>query len=392
MTGTYTHLEVNESEKSGIVHRTVRVTADNQPEAVEVFYDFLTTKPCPIEVLDGFVCSILFYAMQLGNPLRVHGRLSSSAAYNLDDFQRAWALWRPHKYKRIDIIADEIVGLCPKGTKTLQAFSGGVDANFTLLNNNHIRKGKGGYHIEAAVFVQGFDIATQNDDAFHALVDRYRPFLNERGVELHAVKTNSKELAIQDWSDSHTAELAAILHQFDGQFSRALAGSAEPYDHLLFPLGSNPITDHLVSGDLMAFIHDGAGYSRTEKIEALSKHRAFLENLRVCWEGIDNTKNCGSCEKCIRTRLNFSAAGCDAPPCFDKPFTPDLITKIRPRNDVQISELSGIISYLERNDKHPAWKALLEKKIAYLRLYRTLIRLLEKAGLKNLLRKILLRR
>ena len=60
------------------------------------------------------------------------------------------------------------------------------------------------------------------------------------------------------------------MQMFSAEFSHALVGSSEPYDALVLPWGSNPVTDRLLSGGRLAIVHDGAGFSRTDKISFLS--------------------------------------------------------------------------------------------------------------------------
>ena len=76
-------------------------------------------------------------------------------------------------------------------------------------------------------------------------------------------------------------------------------------------------------------VTDGSGFGRTDKVEMLAPYPAVLAAIKVCWEGDDPGKNCGVCEKCVMTRLNFLAAGIRNAPCFDTPLTPELIANLR---------------------------------------------------------------
>jgi hypothetical protein len=69
-------------------------------------------------------------------------------------------------------------------------------------------------------------------------------------------------------------------------------------------------------------------------------------------------RNCGRCEKCIRTKLNFMAAG-KAPVCFDRPPTLSEIVGLRVRNPVQLGYLTDILQTAINNGISDAWiKAL----------------------------------
>src|SRR5262249_536940 len=145
--------------------------------------------------------------------------------------------------------------------------------------------------------------------ALRELIDRTRVVREASGSQLRIVSTNSKEIFQQHWGYTFAAQLAACLHLFSAEFSHALIGSSEPYNALVLPWGSNPVTDHLLSGGCLNVIHDGAAFSRTEKIAFLSGSPAALQSLKVCWEGKNQGRNCGVCEKCVRTLLNFLAVG-----------------------------------------------------------------------------------
>ncbi len=51
----------------------------------------------------------------------------------------------------------------------------------------------------------------------------------------------------------------------------------------------------------MRLVHDGAGYSRTEKVGFVAQHPVATKALKVCWQGKERGRNCGVCEKCVRT-------------------------------------------------------------------------------------------
>jgi hypothetical protein len=56
-------------------------------------------------------------------------------------------------------------------------------------------------------------------------------------------------------------------------------------------------------------VSPGGGTTRTEKVRTIGGLRSVRENLRVCWQGDQLGRNCGRCEKCVRTKVNFLAAG-----------------------------------------------------------------------------------
>lgn len=356
-----------ETSKQGL-RRILRLhkTGTSRDEDQAVFFDLIgdTTSPAPL-VLDGFVFGVIFIAMQLGRPVKVHGRLSRTACFNLAEFQSAWTCWRPEKYQRVDIVPDEIIDLpVPEhAPRAISAFSGGVDGTFTAIRHKHKLLGNGSYPLTDVMLVHGFDVPLGKPEAFDLLLQRIRPFVDELGLGMKVIRTNLKEASGQYWEDSFGVQLAACLHNYSDDFNFALMGSGEPYSNIFYPWGSTPATDYLMSGDQMQLILDGSAYTRTEKIETLRHYPTALRTLKVCWEGGNQERNCGVCEKCIRTKLNLLAVGVSDAPCFDEELDPEQILKIRLINDAQLLELQTIYSYVEKRKIAGLWVDNLKRRI-----------------------------
>jgi len=126
-------------------------------------------------------------------------------------------------------------------------------------------------------------------------------------------------------------------------------GSSEPYDSPVPIWGSTPATDYLLSGRGFSIVHDGAGFSRTEKVKSLARNASARRSIKVCWEGAHQGRNCGVCEKCIRTKLNFLAVGVTFPECFDEGLSEENILGLKVQNDTQLNELKTILHYVEKN-------------------------------------------
>ncbi len=347
---------------------------DPDHSEVEIFFDLLGQKEVPPPaVLDGFVMGILFYAMGSEQDIRVHGAMSRSALRNLNEFQEAWHLWRPSVYQKINIIPDRCIeqSELPAQSDAISAFSGGVDSIFTLLRHSGDRLGNASYNLQKAVLmVHGFDVPLANNHQLEALVERTSPLIDELGCDFRVIRTNLKEVRLQDWEDSCLSQLACCLHNYAHEFGFGLAGSTEPYNGLVLPWGSTPATDYLLSGDNFKIVHDGAGFIRTEKVKEIAKHPTARKVVKVCWEGSETHKNCGLCEKCVRTQLNFIAVGLENPPCFEAPLKIEQIRNINLRNDLQQRELESIIRYSKETGKSGPWLKAAERAVLLFRLKR----------------------
>jgi hypothetical protein len=334
-------------------------TADGRP--LDIYFDFVGESFPEPSVLDGFVNAVIFYAMGSGQDIRVDGRMTRSALLNLATFQEAWCRWRPGVYRPVRIEPHSLVDDPPRAPpRSIAAFSGGADAIFTAL-----RHAGDPYALDSVLLVHGFDVPTDRPDQFGKLVERVRPFLDHLKLRPRIVRTNIAELRFQDWLDSFLAQLSCCLHGFSHEFRFGLTGGGEPYDALVLPWGQNPCTDYLLSGDGFTIVHDGAAFSRTEKIAAIARDPVATKAIKVCWEAPDLSTNCGVCEKCVRTRLNFKAVGIDNPSCFDGELTPRQIRDIRFSNESQRAGFRSILAYAESHALQGDWLEAMHECLRY---------------------------
>jgi hypothetical protein len=269
---------------------------------------------------DAFVVAALLPAMAAGADLVVHGLVSPSLLRNLDEFQAAWTAWKPDGYRRIAIKAlAEAEWTPPPGRGgAVTSFSGGVDSCYTALRHTR-QTGPHCRILRAGLMIHGFDIPLTEAGAFAVAAAGSRRLLDSLGIELLLGATNFRQAIRLHWEDIFAAALAAFLLLLRNRFATGLIPASWPYDSLHFPYGSNPITDRLLTSDGFAIIHDGAGASRAEKLRALSGWPQALQDLRVCWDGRQDGRNCGRCAKCLRNLLNLRVIGIELPPCFARP-------------------------------------------------------------------------
>ena len=140
------------------------------------------------------------------------------------------------------------------------------------------------------------------------------------GLELRSVATNVHDLG-QDWELMHGLALAATLQLYSPEFGVGLIGSSAPYFRIHLPWGSNPVTDPLMSSGTMRICHDGAALTRVAKARVVAREPELMGLLRVCWQGERLSRNCGRCEKCVRTYWALRIAGVRQPACFEGHFT-----------------------------------------------------------------------
>jgi len=267
--------------------------------------------PAPLGVWDFAVIAAIFTAMRKGLPLHVLGPVSTSLLRNLEEFQDAWATWMPEHYQVVPITADEEVEptVLNEAQDGVFAFSGGLDATFSLLQHIQAKVGRRTVKPVAAVLIQGFDLPLGNDIALSNARKSAETILASTEVPLTFVETNWKRDLCYNWSMEHATGLAACLNQFNGVANIAVIGGDEGYDEICLPWGSNPISNPLLSSNAMPFRTEGGASTRSERLAFIAEHTDLAPHIRVCWEAADTGTNCGTCGKCIRTQINFHAVG-----------------------------------------------------------------------------------
>lgn len=357
------------------------IKKDGSHDYLEVSYLHFDSGVNDPEVLDGFLCAVVFYLMANACAVKINGPVSCDFIRNIRLFAEAWHCWLPNLYSPVEIEATSYIDFRDlkfldifkskvferkRDKKSLLTFSGGVDACFSL--SRHAKKmgvlaPNERFNVSDVVLVHGFDVRFENDPAFGLLRSRVEPILNSFGANCKVVKTDIRNKLNESWEHSHGAQIASVLHQFSGSFFNGIIGSTEPYSRMLNSWGSHPATDHLLSGSFFKITHDGAGYGRTQKVKAIGNNPIIASNLKVCWQGSDQEKNCGMCEKCVRTKLNFIAAGYDIPDCFPNLLSSGDIQKVQIHNLTSQQEFESIIEYANANgsDGKDLIKALKQK-------------------------------
>ena len=88
----------------------------------------------PVDCYDGFIFGVILAAMEVGEDLYTQLPLSQKGLRNMHYLIEAWNNLKPDQYKKIKILTDHIIDntILPNTSEAISAFSGGVDACFTL--------------------------------------------------------------------------------------------------------------------------------------------------------------------------------------------------------------------------------------------------------------------
>jgi hypothetical protein len=281
---------------------------------------------------DHLVIGALPLAMSRGADLAVHGRAGPTLLRNLEEFMAAMSRWQPDVLRQVAISADEEREAEPPAADAgaVLAYSGGVDSTFTLLHHLKGGAGRRTRRIAAAMMIHGREIRLADGEAFEATARKSEEFLAPLGVELIRAATNFTEV-VRFWRFWQGAVLAASMSMLKGGFSAGLVSASWSYGQLRMPQGSDPITDPLLSGRHFRILHEGAGFTRVEKIRELARWPEACRQLKVCLADAVGAENCGRCYKCVRTIIAFRAIGVERPAAFPTLPTDGEIAGLRVR-------------------------------------------------------------
>lgn len=301
---------------------------------------------------EALVALTLPVAMGLQQDIDLGGlRLDESFAATSTAWQEAFATWYPDRLAPIALRRHRgrRTRTRPDGVGCF--FTGGVDSFHSVLANRD--------RLTHLVFVHGFDVPLEGLPALRAdVTEHVQTAALELGLPLIEVETNLHDLSDtrqSPWGTTyHGVALAAVAHLLSGVVGEMIIGATHAFADL-FPYGSHPMTDPLLSSSGLRLVHHGCEADRVEKTRTCAASPVAMRHLRVCWENRDGTYNCGTCKKCLRTMIALAIAG-NLESCATLPHTIDLdAVRALPLGDVNtLARHAELIHHLREEGTNPA--------------------------------------
>jgi hypothetical protein len=368
-----------EQRSPGLVVRTLAYSV-NEVQQPDVWWEIRGSAdvlPSPLERGDFAAVALVFFAMRHRADLHIDDRVSRSLLRNLEEFVAVWSLWRPDLYRRIRLSAREESGDAPAehvAGEAIAAFSGGVDASFTFYRHAQGLAGRWTKKVKAAALIYGLvDIPLGQDEAYEVLASRAQATLASLDIPLVRIKTNSVQELCTNWGMEFGTYVAAALMHWQRDVSAALIGSDEDYANVVFPWGGNPITYPMLSTDSFRVMYDGAGTNRTQKVGVIAAWETGTETLRVCWQSA-SPRNCGRCEKCMRTKLNYLASRKPIPSSLPGGVPLSSVLRMKALAPANLALLRELHQEAKANGVEGAWVGALKLVIAWNRVAARLVR------------------
>ncbi len=287
--------------------------------------------------------------------LAIDGEVCPMLADNILTVLDCWNSWQPNDRRTIKIEMRKAAA--PSVTRQGAAgfLSGGVDSFHMLHRNIKLYQQNSPAAIRQVILVHGFDIGKRARNAEEALFastgQRLEGVCRKSGIRLATCRTNLRHIKLDAgfWTDRFygAAVLGTGHAMVPGEAYLMLAGTYNFAN--LGPIGSNPVIDVQFSSQRLQVVHEGLRFSRQQKITELLEWPDAINNLRVCaFDGRDDY-NCGTCEKCVRTRLGLLGAGCRHSAAFgEHEMAPNLLDAIELDTAYQVSCYTEIGEALAR--------------------------------------------
>jgi hypothetical protein len=260
--------------------------------------------------IEPFLVALSSRAALAHTPIEVEGPISERLHTGLDEYWRVFSCWRPDTFAPVEVRHGGFCTRATHGSHLAAAFTGGVDSFFTLFRHTARRESAlepAPQGMAYALFVHGFDIPLEDEATYRVAADAYEQALAPLGVQLLRVATNLKQF-MRKWDYSHGSALCGTAMLTRRAIGRFLVPSSKTYT-TLEPWGSDPLVDPLLSSDGFDVVHDGAAFSRFDKLHAMREWPVIRPLLRTCYAHPDGLANCGRCAKCLRTMLVLAALG-----------------------------------------------------------------------------------
>lgn len=301
---------LTETDEDYTVSSKIEFASSLKNETSILWYKFKKNKKyIPSTEIDPFLISLLLLAMQKNENIEVLSPVSSLFLQNIDLYQNRFNEWYPDRFYKIKIKAEvrsnEDKNLNQRKLSAT-AFSGGVDSFYTFFSLLEDRA----QNLNVALFMSGFDMPINLVQSISELTDHYQNLMKEKNIDFIVGSTNVRNFVnTVDWTNAHGQALAASALFFKNQITTFFIPGSYTLPH--YPKwGTHPELDPLLSTEELKFHHHGANVNRVQKLKKIIRYPESYKGLRVCWIQDIGLKNCGKCEKCVRTKTALLILGC----------------------------------------------------------------------------------
>lgn len=255
-------------------------------------------------------------ALSMTHNLDIHldGVVTSDTYSRISKLGELWQSWSVPGIFPLGITVSEIIK--PKNVERaggIFCLSGGVDSSYAGIG-----AAEDGY--THALLIAGADYSSEQSIGFQQLKDRVSKISRYLNLELVIAETDIRSLRIH-WGYFHTLLLAMCL-SYSGSglgFGGFSADNTIAQDYERHPWGNNHAVAAALGSKDFPINYRGGDRKRSEKVGYIYKYmKEIVPYISVCNKDTTIGGNCGTCWKCVDTKLNFIANGIDYTPFFEK--------------------------------------------------------------------------
>jgi hypothetical protein len=304
--------------ESGSYEVSARIRRDGDGEEFRLFYRF-PDEYAPVGELDAspFLPPALVWCLRHSEALTIDGPVSPRLLGELDEIIGVYRSLFPASIHGPVGVSAEAHQPSPGRALTASLFTRGVDSWFavlTALEDPRLRP-----PITHVVYAPGFNAPGWSAEMREAKAQATARAAAAVGLELIRFESN-----INRHFGRGIFGIALSLG-----FTTALIPSGNMRGEIERQ-GTHPALDPRYSTERTGILHYGDA-SRLQKVERVAQSQPALDTLRVCrYDHLETDRNCGKCEKCLRTMLELHAVGalerCRA---FEEPLEVSKVAAVR---------------------------------------------------------------
>lgn len=276
-------------------------------EVEATYKEYLCFERC-----DAFVAAMLPYAMYHGMDLIVEGPVSAKLAYQLELFIMPVLAKYTNLFQMVKVHYTSYSSENFGGMGVGVGVSAGVDSFYSILRNMHQENKE--FNVTHLAF---FNVGSHGDfggEEARKLFRERAVLVNQVGEELDlpvvSVDSNISDILQMNFEAICSYRTLSAVLALQKLFAHYYFASGESID--MFHIGDDGVSyfDLLnvqcFSTEGTRIYSSGITERRFEKIRFISDHPIVQKYLNIC---VSDKKNCGHCDKCIRTMNGLYALG-----------------------------------------------------------------------------------
>jgi hypothetical protein len=262
---------------------------------------------------DAWMLALLPAAYHWRESLEVAAPVDPVLLQHAAEIQQVWNSWTPQLQPVPVFAATQGIRTSDRERRVGLFFSAGVDSFFTLLHYDAGERSQSSAiprFVDDLLYVWGYDIPLAHREAWEQKRSALADVARESGKHFIPIVSNLRETRLRKlaWGRvTHGSALGAAGLLLGRRYGRLLISSGGKLADL-HAWGSHPRVDPLFSTSGTEVIRYQGDSDRFEKTAYLADSGLALRHLHVCWMG-GTAKNCGRCEKCLRTLVALDVLG-----------------------------------------------------------------------------------